>query len=367
MNITVNRQRLADAMAEIMPIIPAKPTLPILKFAKVTTRGSRMKIEGTDTYTTIYKYIDLDSNDVDGTFLLDCALCSALLSKIKDTDITLTVDDETVVISHAKGKGQFQIQNAQMYPQSETTTDDVTVISIPANTLCDCISKAMNFVGSDELRPQMKVIYAEVKDGCFNYCATDTRMMLANSVAIPVESEIDTHWFIEPSAFKAIIKAGKNLDVIEIKVSQNKTSYRLGDTVIHTLLTKGNFPAYRRVIPATWSHQCTVSTKDIIESVGRVALFGDEAKTIRIDISTMDMSISAENMAQIKKTSETVTHDGCAGGICIGLQSDYLLTCLKTCDSDKVTLRLSDPSRPVIFYDEVNPSMTILQMPMVIR
>lgn len=367
MKIQISTKTLADALTEVMPFASQKSPVAILKYAKITTKGNRVKIEANDAQSSIRKYVEAAEIDQDGSFLIDIVDVSALVNRCKGDEITLTIDNDTLTVKHSKGSAEFQVMRVDEYPNFDMPADDVTEITLPGTTFSECIAVAKNFVGTDELRPQMKAIYAYVKDGEFGYCATDTRKMVNDHNPVEGADGIDAGWYIEAFAFSALSKASNTAEDVVVKVTPTHVSYRFGNTIIQTLQTKGKFPDFNRVIPTSWAMECGIDKDDILDSLNRAVLTCEKSRLVKLDISQMDMTISAENPTKLKKSSEQLQHNGCNGEIKIGMQADYLMTCVGVCRSSEVALRLTDSSRPMLIHQDAKPNMVILLMPMTIN
>lgn len=367
MKITIDRKTFADALSEVAPFAPQKSPLMILKYAKITTKANRMKIEANDTNCGIAKYIDTLECDQDGSFLVEIADLYKFVAKTEGNTIEIETDGTAVKLKHSKGKAEFASQEAEQYPSFKKTEGDALELSLPAAALSEAVSKAKSFVGNDDFRPTMKTIYAYVKDGRFGYCATDTIVMIADSTAVPVPEGTDTHWYIEPAAFSAIAKGCRGIDSATVKIADTTVCYRLGDTVITTTQTKGNYPDFNRVIPKQWSFECRIGRKDLIESIVRVGMFAGDSNLIKLAFSRMDLSVSSSNIENMRSSVESLTHNGCGGEAVIGFKAEALQRCLAVCDEEEACLCLTDSSRPMLIKQDGRPNQTQLLMPMKIN
>lgn len=361
MQITISRNVLAEALAELSPLAGKNKVLLVFNNIKFVTKGNKIRLQTTDGETSIRKYVEADSIDQDGEFLVDCASLNAFVGKVKGNTLDLILDGSTLTVKHAKGKAEFQTLSAENFvePKQDEETTEVTV---PADTLAGFVSTAKNFVGVDDLRPQMKPIRAIVENGTFTTVATDTRKMFVDSVALDGENP-DVQWYIEPCVFSSLVKACKGQDTVTVKVSERNVSYRIGATTIFTLQTKGNFPAYKRVIPANHAIDIVCDKSDISEAVQRATLFTEQSNLIKVAVRSLAMDIQADNLSKLQKAVETLT---CTSNqeITFGANSQILLDCVNACGSDEVTMELNSPSHPIVFKDSVNPNRVVLCMPM---
>ncbi|MBD5381926.1 DNA polymerase III subunit beta [Clavibacter sp.] len=364
MKITIDRKVFAQALSEVLPFAPAKAPIEILKNAKITTKGNRMKLEANDTHTSITKYIDVIECDEESSFLINVADLNAFVSKIKGNTIEIIVSENTLSLKHEKGKAEFQTAPSEEYPPMKEMGDS-TKVEIPVYMLLSAVSNGRGFVMSDNLRPQMCAIYAYLEHGDkFGYCATDTYKLIhgwfdLDGIEVPV-----IHWLIMPTVFRAIINAGKGIDVVEIQISDTKVSYRFGNTIIRTIQATGNFPNFKRVIPQSWKMECVVEKQDLIDSLGRVSLFCDASECVKFDINQMDMTLSVDNLEYMKKSIENLSHGGCNGNIVIGANVNHVTTSASVIPDGEILMRMDDASRPILFATKDNDKLQVIVMPM---
>ncbi len=361
MQITISRSVLTDALVELAPIAGKNKVLKIFDNIKFVTKGNKIRMQTSDGEMSVRKYVDAESIDQDGEFLVDCASLSAFVAKVKGDTLTLTVEDGTLTVKHQKGKASFQTMPASDFPEPQQEEEAVDV-TIPANKLGEFISLARNFVSDDGLRPQMKPIRAIIENGVFEVCATDTRKMFTDSVRLDGENP-DTQWYIEPCAFTSLVKACKGQETITVKVSERNVSYRVGATTIFTLQTKGNYPQFKRVIPQNHTVDVVCDKSDIVEAMQRAMLFAPDSRLIKVSVSALAMDIQADNITKLQKSVETLTCTSNAE-LVFGANSQLMLDCLNACASDDVTMEINDASKPIVFKDSLNPDRTALCMPM---
>lgn len=362
MRIKVERKVFAQAIAEVAPFASAKAPIAILKNAKITTKGNRMKIEANDTQCSMVKYIELFECDQDGTFLIDMAEMNKYVAKIKDPVIDIDVAGDTIRIRHSKGSAEFATDNADEFPVFKMPDKESTEIQVDTRLLSEAISKGKNFVSTEIIRPQMCAIYAYIEDGEFGYCATDTHKMVWGRY--PMESEAKVSFLIMAPIFSALLTACKSADIAKIQITDTHAQYTIGSVRIQTVLAKGNYPNFKRVIPQNWNMECGVEKSDLMESLGRVSLFCDNSECIKLDITEMDMCLSVDNLEYMKKSAETLAHGGCNGRLAIGVNARHLSSCLSVFDGGEVVMKMGDASRPILFNAPDNNNIGALAMPM---
>lgn len=365
MKITVNRKAFSDTLAEVMPFINKKAALDILKYAKITTKGNRLKIEANDQQCGIVKYIEVIDSDQDGSFLIPMEDVTKFFSKLDGENVQISYDDNQVKVKYNKGTADFPSSPEKEYPSFNMRDEESTEIEVPSAVLKDFISKGKNFVSDEPIRPIMTVIYAYLKDGHFGFCSSDTHVLAWGQV--PYETDKETSFFIMPGVFNALIKASSFSEKVIIKFTETHAQYRLGNTIIQTVQVKGKYPNFERVIPKDNTIECSVEKDDLIKTLQRVCMFASSASgLVKLDFTRMDMNVSAENLDLGKQANENITHNGCGGEIQIGVQGEYFMKILSVFPNGEVLLKMSDPARPILVEQAEMPDFKTIIMPMMI-
>lgn len=365
MKLTADFKTFAQAMTEIAPFSPARPTIPVLKYARITAKGDMITIEASDIQNAAMKHIPVLECDEAGQFLIEIGDMKRFLSKAKGDTIEITADGARVTIKHANGEVSFAAIAPEEYPSFKHDDEKSCTLEIPAKALCSFIKLGKGFCSTEQLFPPMTAIYAYVKNGVFGFCATDTHRLVADRTEVMFDPAIYAHWYIVPAIFAPLLKACSPMDGdITVEVSEGHVSYKMRDTIIRTTQIKGKYPDFERVIPKTWNLECSCDRGELLESVNRSSIFCDGSRCIRLDVSCMDMVMSVDNLNDMKKSTESVTHNGCNGEMTFGMSADNLQQCLSACSPGDVLIRMSDASHPVLFNQENTPNRTILAMPM---
>lgn len=361
MKIEIGRKVLADALSELAPLAGKNKALMVLDNVKFVTKGNKIRLQTSDVETTIRKYIEADSIDQDSSFLVDCASLTAFVSKVKGDNLTLTLDENTLIVKHSKGKASFQILPVDDFPEV-SQYDESTTIELNAPDFARLVSVARNFVSNDDFRITMKPIRALVENGKFTVCATDTRVLFTDSVELSNDAPA-TAWYIEQSVFGMLVNACKSAESVTVIVSPKNVTYRIGSTTFYTQSTCGNYPDFNRVIPKSHKIEVDCDKSELIDTLSRSTLFVEESNLVRVAVSETEMAISADNVSKLQRMSEKVVCQSNAE-VAFGANAKMLAECVKACAANEVLFELEDASRPIVIKDALNPNRVILCMPM---
>lgn len=364
MKLQIERIPFLKALGEIAPFAPEKTPLAVLKYARITTKGNRMKLEAHDTQCAITKYITLVGCDTDDTFLIPIVELNRLVAKIKDNSIGMEIDGDNIKVIHSAGTAEFQSAESESFPVFTIPETDLKVFDIAPDLLVNAIQKGKGFVAKDQIRPVMTAIYSYIKDGMFGYCASDTHKLIHGEVS--TDSSEDVNWLVMPQIFSPLINAIRaNIpDTVRITIAARTVMYRIGNTIISSVMYAGDFPNFRRVIPTTHSIDCTVGKTGMTESLNRLSLFTDITECIKMGINMMDMVLTAQNVESAKSATEHLSHNGCNGEIEIGVNVKSMVTGTDIFPDGDISMWMNSPSHPILMMSKGDESVKVLVMPM---
>lgn len=364
MKIIINRKAFADALNTCVGFIAKKNVLEVFNNIKFVTKGNDIRLQAGNSDRYVRKYVTAESIDQDGSFMTDCTTLTNFVAKLSGDTIELTLDGNTLTITHDDGKAKFSALNGDEYPEDNIANETPTQYTIPTEFIAEAIAKGKDFTGKDELRPVMQAIYCYIKDGIFGFCATDTRVLIHGERPFADNAATeDVDFFIMPEAALPILKSCRGSEYIIVSIYERNVAYRIGDTIIVTSLFKGNFPDFRRIIAMKPQHSCVFDKKRMITAIDRVSLLTDNNQMVKFGISPTRIELVGENFERMSKGSEQIE---CKADIEItaGFNGDYFAQCLNVFNDGDVTVLVANPSRPAFFLSDNNPTLVAMQMPM---
>lgn len=362
MNIQINRKNLSDALIEVGAIAGKNKILPLYNNVKFVTKGDRIRLQTSDTENTIRKYLVATSIDEDTDFLVDCKSISDYLKAIKDEEVLIEVADNAFTIKHKKGKASFPTLDAGTFYEPRLS-DECKSVQIPSSMLLEAIDNGLQFVATDEFRPVMQHIHAEIKAGKFSYCATDTRKLVLDEIPFGDE-QTEFEWIISSNTAPFIANAARRNVQVTVSDYESMVSYHMGDTMIFAQKIHGNFPDGRRVIPKNNDITVEVDKKEFLEAIKRATLLVSAASPqIKLSVSLIDIAIVAEDLEKGKRATENVAATS-NSSITIGFSAQFLKECVNAYSGDKLKITFKEPNRPLLLVDDTHPFKSILLMPM---
>ncbi|MCF0198857.1 MAG: DNA polymerase III subunit beta, partial [Bacteroidaceae bacterium] len=136
-------------------------------------------------------------------------------------------------------------------------------------------------------------------------------------------------------------------------------------------MIEGNYPNYNAVIPTNNPFEATVDRASLISALKRVSVLCNQSTglmKLQLDANTLTLSVQDYDFATSAK--ENLMCDYTNQPVSIGFNCLYMIEMASILNSDNVTLRLADPSRPGLMAPTEEPegeeTLTML-MPMMLQ
>jgi DNA polymerase-3 subunit beta len=128
---------------------------------------------------------------------------------------------------------------------------------------------------------------------------------------------------------------------------------------------EGNYPNYKAVIPTSYNMTAKILVSDLMDSARRVSMASPtDSNLLKLTMRGATLEISSEDVMVNKRAKETHLCEVVGGDLQIGVSSQMLANCLSVIESEYVTMRFTDATRPIVYIDEANENKIALSMPM---
>jgi DNA polymerase-3 subunit beta len=139
-------------------------------------------------------------------------------------------------------------------------------------------------------------------------------------------------------------------EVVSLEFNDRQVRVTAGDYVLVGMLTEGRYPNYNSVIPQDLPIQAMIDRQAFISALRRVMVFANDASgLIALKIEDNRITLNAEDFDFSSNAEESVACQYDGERIRIGFNGNQLLNVLSNINSDEVSVKLIDATRPGIF------------------
>ena len=344
-----------------------KNTLPILSNILLEAKGNLLILSATDMDISIT--VKLSCNVIEeGSTTVSAHTVYDIIRKLPELAEIEIISNDGKILTLRAGKSKFSLGclPKEDFPLIEMG-DPEKKISIDSQSFLKLINKTKFAISNEETRYFLNGIYfhriqRENKD-YLSLVATDGHRLAKFDFEQNLE---DIPGVIIPK--KTINELCKLLtecnEEIKIDLSSNKIIFFIDDSILISKLIDGNFPDYKRVIPDGNNNILKINRNNFSFAVDRVSTITNE----KLPVIKFKMIKNLINLSSVNSENGMATEDVPAEyngkEMDIGFNSKYILEMINNLEDQEIILNFKDSSSPVTAYEESNPNLIYVLMPM---
>jgi len=352
---------LADAVSVVARAANARAVNPILEGIKLIAKDGKLTLCATDLEIYANRTIRADIK-VEGTVVVPGKLFSEYVRKISGSQISVTVEGNTVVINHGDSVCNFQTLLLAEYPDIVKLTAKPH-FSIKCDALRDFISKTIISASGDDSRPVLKGVLCEIKGSTLTGVALDGFRL--SKVTKQINSSAgDTKVIVPARAFDEVRKLLGDADgEVSVTIENKFFQVSLDGTTFASRLIDGEFINYKQIIPAAFDNYVVVEKSAFEQSVERAGLLvrNDKINLVTLKISDKKIGITSTN--EIGKIAEVIDAKLTGKDISISFNAKYLFDALRASGNDFVKLQYTAETSPCVITGAKESDYLFLILP----
>ena len=345
--------------------IGSNPVLPILEDFLFTIEGNQLTIAASDLETSITTRVEINS-DGNGTVAIPAKILMDTLKELPQQPITFNINEDNFGIEITSSYGKYRLagENGQDFPQIPKA-DEVDSVTMPTNDLSQAIAKTLFATSNDELRPSMTGVFFEVDFNKLTCVATDAHKLVKHTFK-DIGSEVSTSFIVPKKALnlmKGSLPTGE-----EVRLSFNKANafFSFGNVDLVCRLIDARYPDYNAVIPVDNPNMLTISRKDFMNSLRRIAIYANKTTNqVILNINEGSLTVSAQDLDFSNEATEQLTCSYEGEPLTIGFNAKFLIEMLNVLEGDEIKMELSTPTRAgILLPTEETEGQEILMLVM---
>jgi len=354
MKFTCTRSQLAEALAPVLSVVPAKSTLPILSHVHLNADQvkKRLFLAATDLDLSLSAELEV-TVDKAGSVTVPARTLADLVRELPEGNVSFEVIGGRLELRFAHGHHIIAGTPSEEYP----ALPDVNLkkaIRMPAADLLRMIKKTIFAVSRDETRPALNGVLWETQGDAMVMVATDGHRMAKIERPNTKLSGVGGDLIIPPKILDLVLKYAKDEQEIGVVFGENHVIFDLGRMVLTSRLIEGPYPNYRQVIPADASKNLSVDTGELFGTVRRVSILSNAlTHQVRFSFKKNEVELRSANADLGAEAKESITGEFKGEPFDAGYNANYMLDIIKQMDTPRVRFDLSSNAtaavlRPVL-------------------
>lgn len=364
MELSVTQENLARALSAVSRVASAKTQLPILNNILLRTDGSRLLVAATNLELAATQYVGAKVVSP-GSLTVPARLVTEFVSSLPKGSITLSVKGDKLTLASGKYTSVVNGIIADEFPELPTIDETSSIqYSITADDFKQAVSQTIITASSDATRPVFTGVYWHSFEGNLYLAATDGYRLSQRRL---VKTESDVAAIIPTQTLQEALRTlSDDVEEVDILFDETQVRFRMNDAEIVSRLIDGNFPDYRKMIPAETAINGVLKKEEFVRIVKIAGLFardsgGSVTLTLDADNGALSIhSIASELGENTSEATATVSESGA-----ITLNSRYIADALSVVEGDTISFGFNGKLAPsVLQADEKTPDYLHIIMPL---
>ena len=346
-----------------------KNTLPILSNVLLQLKGNKLTIIATDLDIIFYDEI----NDVkiikEGSTTTSAAILYDILRKISlNSELNFELKSENK-LSLKSENSDFNLlclptdnfpTFADEFETQEITLDNKKFLRL--------LNKTRISISNDDTRHYLNGIFLHLTEAhgrsFLTGVATDSHRLSSSSLEVENTSDFTSLILPRKTVFQLCSLLAETSEKLTMQASENKIKFSLGKIKLISKVIDGKFPDYKKVVPATNDKILSVSSKDFINSIERVASVSlDRKEGVKLLINKDNIQLSV-NSANSGEGNEKIKANFSSENLNISFNSKYLVDIASEVEDKNLKMNLKDSVSPVLIEDSSDKNSYYVIMPM---
>ncbi|HHW36652.1 MAG TPA: DNA polymerase III subunit beta [Bacillales bacterium] len=375
MQFTIQKNKLVDAVNDVMKAVSSRTTIPILTGIKISATYDGVTLTGSDSDISIESFIPADeegNQHVDiqriGSIVLQAKFFSEIVKKLPKETVDIEVQDNfsTKIVS---GSAEFNLigLDPEEYPQLPQISDN-HAFQMPIDLLKQMTRQTVFAVSTSETRPVLTGVNWRIEDRELICVATDSHRLAMRKAPIESGEIADITSVVIPG--KSLNELNKILEdtneLIDIVITDNQILFKTKYLLFFSRLLEGNYPDTSRLIPDDFKTEVIISAKDFLQAIDRASLLAKEGRNNVVKLTTIDnKSVQISTiLPEVGKVEEDVNCESLIGEeLKISFSAKYMMDALKALDSTDIKISFTGAMRPFLIRPLDNDSILQLILP----
>ena len=377
MKVSCLQDNLAKGLSIVGRAVATRSTLPVLSNILLSTDESRLKLSATNLEISINCWLGAQVTQ-EGATTVPARLLADSVSSLPAERIDMELITRTQTLNLKCGRFEANIKgiDAQEFPLI-LMPEENEPIYIAADVLRQMIDQVDFAAATDESRPVLTGVLAELSQNRLTFAAADSYRLSVRSVTLERGPERPISVIIPARSLQELRRAsGEAEKPIEMLIAPNRnqvffhTTSGQYDIDLVSQLVEGTFPDYKQIIPTTYNTKITVNTPDLLKAVKMAFIFArDSANIVRMQVvpagnmgpgRIIVTATSAEHGDNVSELDATVE----GGPLEIAFNARYLIDVLSVIDTAQVAVETRDPQAPGVIRSVGGGDFVHVIMPM---
>ncbi len=363
MKLECSVEKIKEAIYKAERITGKNLTLPVLNSILLIASSKSLKIRATNLSLGIEVEVPAKV-EKEGVAAVSGSVLSGIFSNVfKNENILIEGDEGNILIKTKKNKIKLKGQPSEDFPTIPMV--EGTSFEIEAKKLMDGIKSVYYSSSVSDIKPEISSVYMYSEGDNLVFVSTDSFRLAEKKVKIKRMEEVMGVLIPFKNIPEILRVFGEYNDDIKVCFNKNQISFSSDSVYLTSRVIDGLFPDYRQIIPKEFNTEVVVLKQDLLNALKLSNIFSDKFNQVNFSIKPKEKVFelsSQNNDVGENKTQLDATLKG--EDIELSFSHKYFMDCFQSINTDSVSIRLNQASKPMVVSPVSDNSFTYLIMPM---
>lgn len=366
MKANILLENLQKKLLLVNKAVSSRSQLPILLNFLVETKEGQLFFSATDLEIGIQIAIPANIEE-EGGVTIPAKTFIELINSLPSGKVTLETKENTIIITTVKTKSILQTLPREEFPKLYETKGE-EIVRIKREVLQKEFAKVIFAASTDVGRPALSgVLLKREKDSILTVGTDGYRLSLKQHPVVLGKNDYEEHkpLVIPARVLREIVMAKEDAGETGIFITKesNQVLFEQDTEIIVGRLIDAEYPAYERIIPTSFSTQCTFDREEMQKAVKLSAIFAREAANIIKFIIKKDGITVSANTPSVGENTVSVEAKVSGEENEIAFNARYLLELFSNVNEAEMVFEMTGALAPGVFKIKDDPSFLHLVMP----
>lgn len=361
MQILIDRDVFAEAVAWTARALPARPTIPVLAGMRLAADDSGLSLSSFDYDVSAQATIPVTTQDP-GSALVSGRLLAEISRSLPAKPVQITSDGGRAVLTCGTATFNLLTMPEDEYPALPEMPPAAGTIG--SDAFATAVSQTAVAAGRDDTLPSLTGVRVEIDGDTLTLISTDRYRLAVRELRwSPSRDQLQAAVLVPAKALTDTARSLTNVAEVAIALALPGEEGAGGDGMIGfeaagrrttTRLIGGEFPRYQALLPKSISATAELTTSVLAEAVRRVALVAERNTAVRLTFATGQLTLEA-GTGDEARADEVIEASFEGTDLTVAFNPQYLLDGLTAIDSDTVRINFTEPGKPAVLTGKPGP------------
>ncbi|MFH1608823.1 MAG: DNA polymerase III subunit beta, partial [Patescibacteria group bacterium] len=364
MKIECELEKIKNAINQAEKVTGKNLTLPVLGSILFVANKKSLKIRSTNL--SIGVEIEIPAKiEKEGIMAISGSVLSGIFSNIiQNEKVFLEEEGGNLLIKTKKNKIKVKGQPYDDFPTIPIVEGQT--FEIESKKLIDGIKSVYYSSSISDIKPEISsvFIYTEEDDNLV-FVSTDSFRLAEKKIKVKNIKEI-TGILIPFKNIPEILRIfGDISEDVKVCFNKNLISFSSDNIYLTSRIIDGVFPDYRQILPKENKTEAVVLKQDLLNALKISNIFSDKFNQLNLIIKPKEKIFELSSQNNDIGENKTYLDAAITGeNIELSFNYKYFLDCFQSINTDSLSIKLNEASRPIVVSGVSDKSFIYLIMPM---